>query len=126
MNKNTRLLLLVTSVIVVVSLAITWSDLTNIFIGQTKGPYKPGVSATFDRAVTQAQALYEQKKKIGTDFSSGPCLTNDLMPGWVVDIVHDPRITNDDLPANQCPAFVEGRSKHFVELDINGNIIRVR
>lgn len=76
-------------------------------------------------AVNQAQHFYKQKKMRGEDLSSGPCLTESLMPGWVVDIVHSPRLPIDDLPENQCQSFREGKANHFVELDINGNLVRV-
>lgn len=79
-----------------------------------------------DTAVNQAQYIYRQKKLMGEDFSNGPCLSNDLLPGWVIDIVHSPRVEIDDLSQNQCPAFLEGRAKHFVELDLDGNLVGVQ
>lgn len=79
-----------------------------------------------DTAVNQAKYLYQLKKTRGEDFSNGPCLTNALMPGWVADIVHNPRQPIDDLQGNQCSGFVEGTSQHFVELDIDGNFVRAR
>jgi hypothetical protein len=91
----------------------------------TDTTYKPGVSTQVDTAVNQAQLVFQRKKALGVDFSEGPCLTNDLMVGWVVDIVHNPRQPIDNLPQNQCPAYLEGRAKHFIELDTNGNLIRV-
>ena len=78
-----------------------------------------------DTAVNQARLLYSSRKEMGEDFSKGPCLSNALMPGWVVDIVHSPRLAMDDLPENQCPAYIEGKATHFVELDLNGNLIKV-
>lgn len=75
-------------------------------------------------AEIKARALYNQKLLEGVDFSSGPCLSNDLMPDWVADIAHDPRTAEDDLPENQCSAFREGKAHHFVELDLEGNLIR--
>lgn len=88
-------------------------------------PYNPGQSSEYDKAVGQALILYNQQKELGEDFSTGPCLSNDLTPGWVADIVHNPRTKEDDLPQNQCQAFLEGRAKHFVELDLNGALVRV-
>lgn len=79
-----------------------------------------------DIAVNQAKYLYSLKKVSGEDLSNGPCLSNALMPDWVVDIAHSPRQTQDDLAQNQCPAYLEGRARHFVELDLNGNLIRAR
>lgn len=77
-----------------------------------------------DTAVNQAQHLYRQEKGKNRDFSNGPCLSDALLPGWVMDIVHNPRLPIDDLTENQCPGFVEGRMKHIVELDLEGNLIR--
>lgn len=79
-----------------------------------------------DTVINQAKFLYRQRKEMAEDFSKGPCLSNALMPGWVVDIVHHPRLPGDDLPENQCPAYREGRAQHFVELDTEGNLIRAR
>lgn len=79
-----------------------------------------------DTAVNQAKHLYNQEKEKGRDFSSGPCLSEALMPNWVMDIVHDPRLPIDDRAENQCSSFREGRSKHFVELDIDGNLVRAK
>lgn len=87
-----------------------------------KGPTKGEI----DTAVNQANYLYSQRKKLGEDFSNGPCLSEALLPNWVLDISHNPRIPVDDLPQNQCQSFREGRSKHFVELDTDGNLIRAQ
>lgn len=82
--------------------------------------------AEAETAINQAKFLYSQKKSRGEDFLSGPCLSNALMPGWVVDIVHNPRQSIDDLPENQCPSYLEGSAEHFVELDLGGDVVRVK
>lgn len=87
---------------------------------------QPVSKVEFWAAVNQAQSFYNQQKILGEDFSSGPCLTNALTPDWVLDIVHNPRQPIDDLPENQCPAYLEGRARHFVELDPDGNLVRAR
>ena len=79
-----------------------------------------------ETAINQANFLYRQRKASSEDFSTGPCLSNALMPGWVVDIVHSPRLSIDDLSENQCPAYIEGKAAHFVELDTEGNLVRAR
>lgn len=79
-----------------------------------------------ETATNQAKHLYRQEKDKGRDFSDGPCLSNALMPNWVVDIAHNPRTTIDDLPQNQCPGFREGKAQHFIELDTEGNLIRAQ
>lgn len=76
--------------------------------------------------VNKAKQIYTEMKARGVDFSQGPCLSNALHPDWVLDIVHSPRLPADDLLQNQCPAYKEGRAKHFVELDLDGNLIRAR
>lgn len=126
MVSKGKLLILVLSVIAVVSLAIVYVHEANPFNAPLKGKYKIGLDDEIDNAVTKSQKIYKDRKALGTDFSSGPCLTNDLLPDWVVDIAHNPRQKLDDLPENQCQAFVEGRAKHFVELDLEGEVIRVK
>jgi hypothetical protein len=77
------------------------------------------------QAIRQAYALYEKAKARGMNFSRGPCISNgkDIV-GWVVDIAHRPRQPVDDLPQNQCSAFIDGKVDHFVELDPRGRLIR--
>lgn len=112
-----RLLLLTLSVIVLTA------SLTLIF---NSGGEKSSPKEEIDTAVNQAKFLYHQRQESSEDFSNGPCLSNALMPGWVVDIAHQPRLPIDDLPENQCAAYREGRAAHFVELDTEGNLIRAR
>lgn len=81
-----------------------------------------------DAAVAAAREAYEQARAEGVDFTSGPCIADPIeaLPGWVVDIAHDPRTDVDDDPANQCAGYRSGDSDHFVELDPAGNVIRTR
>lgn len=79
-----------------------------------------------EQAINQAQYFYNQKKQRGEDMLNGPCLSNALMPGWILDTAHNPRLPLDDLPENQCASFIEGRAQHFVELDLDGNLIRAK
>lgn len=88
--------------------------------------HKPSKKSELDTAVNQAKYLFRIRKEEGEDFSRGPCLSNALMPGWVLDIVHNPRLPVDNLVENQCTAYVEGRALHFVELDTNGSLVRAR
>jgi len=79
-----------------------------------------------DLAIAQSKELYRIKKAEGVDFSNGPCLSNQIISDWVADIAHQPRKTIDNRPENQCPAFREGKAHHFVELDLEGNLIRAQ
>lgn len=82
-------------------------------------------SAEETTAIAKAKEVYRRNKTYGDDLSLGRCLNNDLMPGWVADIAHSPRKFEDNLPHNQCVAYLEGRATHIVELDSQGNVIRV-
>ena len=75
-------------------------------------------------AVSEAKALFEKNKLEGKNFSNGPCLSNEIIPDWSVDISHNPRQKIDDDPLNQCKFFREGKTHHFVELDMNGELVR--
>lgn len=110
------LLLSLVLFVVILTALITYT------VNANKQPKKSDV----DAAINQAKYLYRLRKERGEDFSIGPCLSNALMPNWVADIAHNPRQSMDDLVENQCPAYVEGRAHHFVELDTNGNLIRAR
>ncbi len=101
--------------------------LTAYFTLRLNKPTIPPIPKTeVDTAVNQAKHLYDQQKQLGQDFSSGPCLSNALLPDWVLDIVHNPRQPIDDLPQNQCSAYLQGRVTHFVELDTEGNLVRAQ
>lgn len=79
-----------------------------------------------DKVKEEALKLYNQKKEEGMEFSS-QCLGTINAEGveYAVDIVHVPRAPEDDLPQNQCDDFRSGRVKHFIELDKEGNVVRI-
>lgn len=87
---------------------------------------KPLAKSEIDTAINQAKHIYRQEKEKGRDFSNGPCLSDALLPNWVLDIAHNPRLPLDDLSENQCSLYLDGQSKHVVELDIEGNLIRAK
>jgi hypothetical protein len=79
-----------------------------------------------DKAVDEAQNAFAQVQAAGQDLSAGPCISESL-PGlsdWVADVAHDPRESIDDEPANQCQRYRSGQAHHFVELNIDGQLIR--
>jgi len=73
-----------------------------------------------DRAVRLAQERYAEAKQAGRELANGPCLGTLAMEGWVVDVAHDPRQPVDDESENQCHGY-----EHFVELDVDGRVMRV-
>jgi len=80
-------------------------------------------SADKDLAIAKAKELWRKKFYAEEDLSNGPCLSNEVVSGWVADIAHNPRQAVDDLVVNQCSAYVDGTVSHYVELDPNGNLI---
>lgn len=101
-------------------------SLITVLTDKREKVYRPGISEINDNAVNQSLTIYQAAKAQGVDLSNGPCLSNALMKGWVLDIVHSPRQSIDDLPENQCTAYLNDKTKHIVELDLNGNVIRVK
>lgn len=88
------------------------------------GAIPKGQVAERDIAIAQAKNIFQQKLALGEDFSSGPCLSERVINDWVADIAHNPRIDQDNQPENQCQNYRNGIAHHFVELDLEGNIIR--
>jgi hypothetical protein len=79
-----------------------------------------------EKAVDEAQIAFQQAQGSGRDLSSGPCISETLvgLRDWVADIAHDPRQPVDDESANQCERYRSGEAHHFVELNIDGQLIR--
>lgn len=44
---------------------------------------------------------------------------------YAVDIVHVPRTEEDNKIENQCNAYASGQVNYFIELDKNGEIVRI-
>ena len=69
-----------------------------------------------------ANDLYNNSRDEGLVFGSqclGTCWD------YAVDVVNVPRTAEDNLAENQCADYIEGKASHFVELDSDGNIIRI-
>ncbi len=73
-------------------------------------------------AFKNALNLYIQKKQEGVDMTNGPCLGK-VAEDWVLDIAHKPREAVDNKPENQCPDYLSGKVKHFIEFDPSGKLI---
>ena len=74
------------------------------------------------QAIECALQLYKEEKNKGVDISS-QCLG--VWGDYAVDIVHVPRSSEDNLIENQCQDYRNGKVHHFIELDKNGNIVRI-
>jgi len=120
MKTFKTLLIIILAVVVLIALYfLFFSDKPIPFLEKEK-------EYTEQELTEMAKQLFNQKKAEGVDMTNGPCLTNELIPGWVVDVAHSPRQAIDNQPENQCSAFIEGKAKHFIELDIEGNFIKMQ
>lgn len=113
-------LFIITLLVITITSLLVWQ------VNRKEGEYKPGVNALNDRAVNTALMVYESQKKTKKNLSNGPCLSNDLLDDWVADLVHDPKVPEDDLMENQCAALLDGTATRIVELDLDGNVVRVK
>ncbi|MBI4015705.1 MAG: hypothetical protein HY362_03230 [Candidatus Aenigmarchaeota archaeon] len=64
----------------------------------------------------------------GQPLEEGPCLLNPIREDriWVCDVAHNPRQPIDDLPENQCSAYISGEANHFVEVTPDCKFIRAK
>jgi len=75
--------------------------------------------------VTQSCAnLCKTQLNESKSLANGPCLTNEIAPGWVCDVAHNPRQDVDNLAENQCNAFINGSARHFVEVNESCELLR--
>ena len=80
-----------------------------------------------ERARTSCiKTCQEYQRLYPEELSMGPCIEENLLRDWVCDVAHNPRTDVDDDPANQCANFRNGNASHFVEVDEDCNVIRVR
>jgi hypothetical protein len=79
------------------------------------------VAAQYD-AIGCAFDLYENASAAGTNFNS-QCLG--ACSDYAVDVVHVPRTSEDNLAENQCADYRSGKVSHFIELDKNGELVRI-
>ena len=86
-------------------------------------PYEtPDYVIEQQQIINQTLFLYEQRKSEEMEFFS-QCLG--VIENYAVDIVHVPRSSEDNLVENQCEAYRNGEVTHFIELDKDGNIVRI-
>ena len=72
--------------------------------------------------INKTLKLYQQENLKGIEFFS-QCLG--VIDGYAIDVVHVPRIEEDNLAENQCDSFRSREVLHFIEIDQNGNIVRI-
>jgi hypothetical protein len=129
MKKSTLIIVIVLIIILGVVVLILRSP-EDDWIKNKQGVYvehgapaqtPPEVSSQ-QQTITKALELYQAKQTEGMEFSS-QCLGT--VEDYAVDVVHVPRSAEDNLVENQCEDFRSGKVTHFIELDKDGNVVRV-
>src|SRR5574343_134630 len=78
-----------------------------------------------EEAIQGCIALCKNEIAKGTILNSGPCLSNNIAPGWACDIVSNPKNKLiDDLPDNQCAAYKNKIVRNIVEITPNCVLIK--
>ncbi len=102
----------------------TWiKDGRGVYVKHGNPAETPDYVLEQQELIDNALDLYQEKSQ-EIEFSS-QCLGNLEEYGYVVDIVHDPRNNEDNLPENQCEDYKNGKFIHFIELDGQGNVVRI-
>ena len=124
MKKILNLTILFAAVFLLAGCGESISEVTDLATGAKSIEIKK--QSEVEIAKVNAKKVYETRVMMNPDedFSSGPCIAEELMPDWVADIAHNPREAVDNLPENQCQNYRNGTAHHFVELDPSGNVIR--
>ena len=110
---NTRVFVLIVFLLVMAIVIVNWyGDLKLIDY----------TVSTHEEHVVCASGLYAGLIRAGVALDS-QCLG--VCGNYSVDIVHVPRISRDDLPENQCREYRENITRGFIELDQDGNVVRI-
>jgi len=99
------------------------------WIKDSKGIYIPqgypssvpdGVKAQHDSLDCALKLYISQKPANGYN---SECLG--VCGDYAVDVVHTPKNANDNKQENQCSAYLDGQVKSFIEIDGNGNVVKI-
>ncbi|MFH1586163.1 MAG: hypothetical protein ABIB79_05330 [archaeon] len=122
--------IIIIAILVVLSIAIfrpggedSWiRDERGVWIEHGHPSETPDYVLQQQQIINGALQLYNQRKSAGMEFSS-QCLGT--YRDYAVDIVHNPRTADDNLPQNQCSAYRSGAVRKFIELDKNGEVVKI-
>jgi hypothetical protein len=130
MNKRIILIVTILALLILAGIFIILRSPEDDWIKDSRGVWVehgapssiPGYVTEQQNAIACAKDLYNTEKNKGVVFESqclGSCYD------FAVDIVHIPRTAEDNLDENQCGAFRNEIVSHFIELDKDGNIVRI-
>lgn len=137
MKRGKRFLAIIAIILIILVIIFLFSILIRGFFGgedswikDSKGVYIPHGNPSDiplevslqKQALTCANDLYINASINNVTFDS-QCLGK--CGDYSVDIVHSPRTSEDDLLQNQCSDYRSGITKKFIELDIDGRVVRI-
>ena len=94
-----------------------------LFITGCKEPDKGPVDIdTQTEAIMMCERLCDV---FSGDLRKGPCISNNVIPNWACDVVHQPRTEDDNLSENQCRSIADGMVDNLIEINPNCEFIRV-
>lgn len=110
---NTRTFVIIIVVLFILILAV-------LNIGDVRF-LRASIASNEDNVVC-AHALYVGLARAGVELDS-QCLG--ICGNYSIDLVHVPRRSVDDVPENQCREYRENITVGFIELDRDGNVVRI-
>lgn len=131
MKKAYWVTLVIIGILAVLLLALrssedTWiKDGNGAYVEHGNPSQTPAYVSGQQKAIEEALNLYRGKKQDGMNFSSQCLGTVGTEVQYAVDIVHVPRSSEDNLAENQCEDFRSGKLSHFIELDKNGELVKI-
>lgn len=119
LKKNAKISMLV---FVIVAVLIVIAGVLNLILNGAD-EYKKNEKIAIENCVTLCN-LEVAKETLLTD---GPCLSEEIAPGWVCDVVHNPRIDLiDNNPKNRCKNYGKKGTKHYVEVTEKCKLIKAK
>jgi hypothetical protein len=117
---------LILLVIIIVMLRLpedSWiKDSSGVYVQHGNPAETPADVEAQQDAMNCAYMLYSYEKQSGRELIS-QCLG--VCGEYSVDLVHFPRTQEDNLPENQCVEYLNKETTHFIELEKDGNIVRI-
>ncbi|MBU1164062.1 hypothetical protein KKA15_00695 [Patescibacteria group bacterium] len=74
-------------------------------------------------AIREGRKMLDEKLISGFDLEKRPCLAEEIVPNWAIDIVHNPLEDVDSEAENQCQSYLEGRVENIILMDEYGHQI---
>lgn len=98
----------------------TWiKDEKGVYVKHGNPSETPGYVFWQQAAILCAKDIFENFTEEKNSQCLGTC------GNYAVDFVHVPRSEEDNLVENQCSDYGNGIVNHFIELDENGEIVRI-